>query len=75
MKLKILNILKHACIYRVQHLRGVAASLGLVFNTDRKTFASTLMGHTLLEYAKQVDGGIKQDDVAEKLFKVLYLLR
>lgn len=54
---------------RVQHLRGVAASLGLVFNTDRKTFASTLMGHTLLEYAKQVDGGIKQDDVAEKLFK------
>lgn len=54
---------------RVQHLRGVAESLGLNFNQDRNTFASTLMGHTLLEYAKQVDGGDKQDNVAEQLFK------
>lgn len=29
------------------------------------------MGHTLLEYAKQENGGDKQDDVAEKLFKVI----
>lgn len=52
-------------------MRSVAESLGLHFNTERKTFASTLMGHTLLEYAKQEDGGDKQDDVAEKLFKVI----
>lgn len=54
---------------RVQHLRDVAASLGLHFNPNRTVFASTLLGHTLLEYAKIVDGGEKQDTVAEKLFK------
>ncbi|KAL4220751.1 hypothetical protein ACF0H5_021145 [Mactra antiquata] len=54
---------------RVQYLRSVASSLGLDFNTNRKMFASTMTGHALLEYAKQVDDGDKQDDVAEKLFK------
>lgn len=54
---------------RVQHMREVASSLGLNFNLERKMFANTLMGHALLEYAKQVDGGDKQDAVAEQLFK------
>lgn len=54
---------------RVKHLRGVAASLGLNFNYDRKLFANTMKGHAMLEYAKQVDGGDKQNDVAEQLFR------
>lgn len=54
-------------------MRQVASSLGLEFNLNRKKFANTVMGHTLLEYAKQVDGGEKQDLVSEKLFKVRML--
>ncbi|WAR27566.1 hypothetical protein MAR_013270 [Mya arenaria] len=54
---------------RTQYLRGVASSLGLEFNLNRKKFSNTVMGHALMEYAKNVDGGEKQDMVSEKLFK------
>ncbi|KAH3813562.1 hypothetical protein DPMN_142023 [Dreissena polymorpha] len=54
---------------RTQHLWEVGSSLGIEFKKDRKKFANTAMGHALLEYAKVVNGGEKQDLVAEKLFK------
>jgi len=54
----------------VQYLWGVASSLGLEFNKSRKKFANTVMGHALLEYARNVNNGEKQDMVADKLFKV-----
>lgn len=57
--------------FRVQHLRSVASSLGLDFNTNRSKFSNTLIGHALLEFAKEVHNGDKQDEASEKLFKVI----
>lgn len=57
---------------RRKYLLDAAAALGIDMNTNRSKFASTLLGHCLLEYAKEVDGGVKQDEVSEKLFKKLF---
>jgi len=57
---------------RVSQVRAVGKSLGLEFSTGRTRFANTLKAHTLLEYAKEVDGGDKQDRLSELIFKLAF---
>ncbi|XP_060083162.1 uncharacterized protein LOC132562437 [Ylistrum balloti] len=54
---------------RLQHLINAGAAVGLIFANKSPIFPSTLKPHALLEYAKDKNGGIYQNDVAEKLFK------
>ena len=51
-------------------LKSVGSEVGIDFTYKAERFPNTLRAHALLEYAKQVDGGSKQNDVAELLFKV-----
>lgn len=44
-------------------------SVGIDFTNKCPRFPNTLRGHALLEYAKEIDGGSKQNDLAEVLFK------
>ena len=46
-------------------------SLGLDFALKTDRYPYTLRSHVLLDYAKDIDNGAKQNDIAEQLFKVL----
>lgn len=52
-------------------LRKTGEALGIELYNQPKVFPSTLKAHTLLEFVKTKNGGEKQDDVAERLFKVI----
>ncbi|ESO86447.1 hypothetical protein LOTGIDRAFT_235471 [Lottia gigantea] len=54
---------------RVQHLIQAGQAAGCEFTMKSKMFPNTLKAHALLEYAKEKDDGIKQNDVAENLFQ------
>ena len=51
-------------------LKKTGESLGIEMYNQPKVFPSTLKAHTLLEYVKSKNDGEKQNDVAERLFKV-----
>ena len=59
--------IKHS---RVAALVQSGAEIGLQFTNKCPVFPNTLKAHALMEYAKEVENGQKQNDVAEKLFKV-----
>ena len=59
-----------ALVYRVKHVRSAGEALGLNFSTSRQRSPNTLKAHALLEFAKEVDSGDKQDMVSDRLFKV-----
>ena len=48
--------------------------VGIQFAFTNTSFPNTLRAHALLDFALSKDGGAKQNDVAEMLFKVLLLL-
>lgn len=55
---------------RVAALIQSGAEIGLQFTNKCPVFPNTLKAHALIEYSKEVGNGQKQNDVAEKLFKV-----
>lgn len=55
---------------RVAALIQSGAEIGLQFTNKCPVFPNTLKAHALMEYSKEVENGQKQNDVAEKLFKV-----
>lgn len=54
---------------RVQALLQTGKAVGIDFTYKCPVFPSTLKSHALMDYAKEKNGGIHQNDVAEKLFK------
>ncbi|XP_033760960.1 uncharacterized protein LOC117342811 [Pecten maximus] len=54
---------------RLNHLVKAGAAIGLVFANKSPIFPSTLKPHALMEFAKEKNDGIHQNDIAEKLFK------
>lgn len=58
---------------RVAMLRKTGESLGIEMYNQPKVFPSTLKAHTLLEFAGTKNNGEKQNDVAERLFKVSHV--
>ncbi|KAK3603688.1 hypothetical protein CHS0354_023286 [Potamilus streckersoni] len=58
---------------RFQYLREAGKEIGLDFSRTSERFPSTIKAHALLELAKEKDDGVKQNDVAEALFKKYFL--
>ncbi|OWF54605.1 uncharacterized protein LOC110442998 [Mizuhopecten yessoensis] len=54
---------------RLQGLIKAGAAVGLIFANKSPIFPSTLKPHALMEFAKEKNDGVYQNDVAEKLFK------
>lgn len=65
--------LESLCIinrFRVTQLQQAGAAVGINFTFKNTSFPSTIRSHALLELAAAKDDGVKQNDVAELLFKV-----
>lgn len=56
--------------FRVTQLQQAGAAVGINFTFKNTSFPSTIRSHALLELAAAKDDGVKQNDVAELLFKV-----
>ena len=51
-------------------LKAVGQAVGIEFTGKCDRYPNTLRAHALLEYASEVDGGRKQNDLMEVMFKV-----
>jgi hypothetical protein len=51
-------------------MRKAGEDVGIQFSFSNTSFPNTLQAHALLEFAAEQDKGVKQNDVAERLFKV-----
>ena len=64
---------------RLLQMKQAGEEVGIQFSFTNTSFPNTLKAHALLDFAESRDGGARQNDVAEMLFKVvltnsLYLL-
>ncbi|KAH9509037.1 hypothetical protein Btru_048667 [Bulinus truncatus] len=57
---------------RVQHLKETGKNLGIDFNFTCPVYPYTVPAHVLMEYAKEHDGGAKQNEVCDKLFRAYF---
>ena len=55
---------------RVKGLQKEGVEVGIDFTGKCDRLPNTLQAHALLEYAKEHDGGSKQNEMAEALFQV-----
>ncbi|CAH1782301.1 unnamed protein product [Owenia fusiformis] len=53
-------------------LKEAGAAVGIDFTGKCGRYPNTLQAHVLLEYAKETDGGSKQNDIAELLFQAYF---
>ncbi|XP_025080181.1 uncharacterized protein LOC112555853 isoform X2 [Pomacea canaliculata] len=58
---------------RVTQLQQAGAAVGINFTFKNTSFPSTIRSHALLELAAAKDDGVKQNDVAELLFKAYFV--
>lgn len=51
-------------------LKDAGRSVGIEFRKRPSKIPNTLKGHTLLRYARELEGGKYQNSVAEEIYKV-----
>jgi len=54
------------------HMKSAGSSVGIDFTGKCDRTPNTLLGHTLLDFALDKHGSAKQNEVAERLFKMYY---
>ena len=60
--------------FRVQQLKQAGLRVGIDFTNKSGRFPNTIKSHALLEYSKDKNGGTKHNEIAEKLFYVIFNL-
>ena len=54
----------------MQNLREAGQAVGINFTQRSQRIPWTVLAHTLLEFAKEAEGGRMQNDLQEAIFKV-----
>nr|KAI8733502.1 hypothetical protein BgiMline_028688 [Biomphalaria glabrata] len=57
---------------RVQHLKETGKSLGIDFNFTCPVYPYTVPAHVLVEFAKEHEGGSKENEISDKLFRAYF---